>query len=251
MDDLGFGFAVCVSLIDFTDDGSLIRINIKSSVRSNLKAEPRVAAVGQTFFGVDFYSAPYLLRKLGGVILRHALEYAFHQNAGSIVRDILFCGQDTDAVLFQLCFVDRTVVPVSRKTVKLINEDTLKCVFVAVGNHFLELCAVICCAADGAVDIFADHRVPVCCGKFIADLELPFNGLLRLRMAGKAGINYYIHGVSSASYSLFIVYLPRCFLTNVRNSPTHRSAYRAADIRGDARANRDNRLCLYRSHRTS
>lgn len=134
-----------------------------------------------------------LLRKLHGVVFRHTFQNALHQDAGSVVRNILFGRQHPDTVLFQLCLIDGTVVPIPGKAVQLIHQNALKGVLVAVGDHPLKFGTVVRGATDGPVDIFSDNSIMIRLRIFIAHLELSLNGLLSLAVAGKAGVYYNIH----------------------------------------------------------
>ena len=139
-----------------------------------------------------------LLRKLHGIIFRHTFQNALHQDTGSVVRNILLGRQHPDTVLFQLRLVDGTVIAVAGKAVQLIYQNALKGVLVAVGDHPLKFGTVVRGAADGSIDIFSDNGIMIRLRIFIAHLELSFNGLLRLAVAGKAGVNDYIHTESSS-----------------------------------------------------
>ncbi len=162
-------------------------------------AKAGVAPVAQTLFCIDIHASPYLLGQLGGVIFGHAFQHALHQNAACVIADVFSCGNYTDAILFQLCLVDGAVIAVSGETVKLINQNALKCVLVAVGNHALELGPAVCGAALRTVNVFANHNMPIGPGVVIAGLKLPFDGLLGLAMTGIAGIDDNIHSLTSRS----------------------------------------------------
>jgi len=124
-----------------------------------------------------------LLRQLGGVVFRHTLQNAFHKNTGGIIGDVLSCRYNADTVLLELSLVDGAVIAVSGKAVKLIDNDGIEGVLIAVGDHSLELRTVVICAALCSVDALAYDGVAVVCGEFVAGLELTFNGLLALAVA--------------------------------------------------------------------
>ena len=157
-----------------------------------------------------------LLRKLHGVVFRHTFQNALHQDAGSVVRNILFGRQHPNTVLFQLRLVDSTVIAVAGKTVQLIYQNALKGVPVAVGDHPLKFGTVVRGAADGSIDILSDNGIMIRLRIFIAHLELSFNGLLRLAVAGKAGVNDYIHTESSSPIFIIVIRSP---VSNVPHIP--------------------------------
>ena len=197
-DDLRFRLAAGVALINLTDNGGFLLIHIEPPLGIDLEAQAGIAAVRQALFGIDGHTPMDLLRKLHGIIFRHTFQNALHQDAGSVVRNILLGRQHPDTVLFQLRLVDGTVIAVSSKAVQLIYQNALKGVPVAVGDHPLKFGTVVRGAADGSIDILSDNGIMIRLRIFIAHLELSFNGLLRLAVAGKAGVNDYIHTESSS-----------------------------------------------------
>ena len=82
----------------------------------------------------------------------------------------------------QPLFVDGDLHGISAEPVEGIDEDDLPFLrAVAVGKHLLKLCSVVIGAGHGAVDIRFDDTQAVALRKFVADAELPFNGLLDCR----------------------------------------------------------------------
>ena len=122
------------------------------------------------------------LRQLGGVV-PHTSQNAFHKNTGGIIGDVLSCRYNADTVLLELSLVDGAVIAVAGKAVKLIDNDIIEGVLVAIGNHPLELSSIVVGATLCAVDILAYDGIAVVCGEFVAGLELAFDRLLTLAMA--------------------------------------------------------------------
>ena len=215
-DDLRFRLAAGVALINLTDNGGFLLIHIEPPLAIDLEAQAGVAAIRQALFGIDSHTPMDLLRKLHGIIFRHTFQNTLHQDAGSVVRNILLGRQHPDTVLFQLCLVDGTVIAVAGKTVQLIYQNALKGVPVAVGDHPLKFGTVVRGAADGPVNIFSDNSIMIRLRIFIAHLELSLNGLLRLAVAGKAGVNDYIHTESSSPIFIIVIRSP---VSNVPHIP--------------------------------
>ena len=99
----------------------------------------------------------------------------------------------TRTPFFQLGFIDGAVIAVPGKAVKPIDQNALKGVLVAVGNHALELGPAVRGAALRPVNVLSDHDMAVVFGILIASLELSLDGLLGLTVAGIAGVNYNVH----------------------------------------------------------
>lgn len=72
---------------------------------------------------------------------------------------------------------------VSGKTVKLIDNDGIQCVFVTVCNQPLKLSTVVVGTALRPVNMHAYDGVAVVCREFIAGLKLAFIRLLPLTAA--------------------------------------------------------------------
>ena len=72
---------------------------------------------------------------------------------------------------------------VSGKAIKLIDNDGIEGVLVAVCNHPLKFGAVVIGAALCSVDVLTYDGVAVVCGEFVASFELTLNGLLTLAVA--------------------------------------------------------------------
>ena len=98
---------------------------------------------------------------------------------------------------FELGFIDGTVVTVSGEAVQLIDKDTLEGVLLTVLNHPLKIGSVVRCTTLRPIDVFSNHGVLMGLGVFVADFQLAFNRLLRLRVTGEPGIDDYIHFVTS------------------------------------------------------
>ena len=77
----------------------------------------------------------------------------------------------------------KTVIAVSGKAVKLIDNYGIKGVFIAVRDHPLELSTVVIGTALCSVNVLTYDGVTVVCGEFVAGLELTFNGLFTLAVA--------------------------------------------------------------------
>ena len=90
-DNIGNSFTGSIAMEDFADDLRLVLIHIKPTVGIHFLSQSGVAAVGQTLLCIDLHTAMDFLRKLHGIILRHAFQNTFNENTGGIVRDIFFC----------------------------------------------------------------------------------------------------------------------------------------------------------------
>ena len=72
--------------------------------------------------------------------------------------------------------------------------------FVAVGNHTLELGTAVRRAALRPVDVFANHDMSVVLGKLVAGLQLALNRLFRLAIAGISGVNDDVHSFTPSTF---------------------------------------------------
>ena len=90
-DDIGNCFTGGVAMEDLANDLRFVLIHIKPPFGIHFISQSGVAAVGQTLLCIDLHTAMDFLRKLHGIILRHALQNTFNENTRGIVRDIFFC----------------------------------------------------------------------------------------------------------------------------------------------------------------
>ena len=81
--------------------------------------------------------------------------------------------------------------------VQLIDKHTLEGVLLTVLDHPLKISPVVRRTALRPVDVLADHGVLMGLGVLVADLQLAFDRLLRLRVTGEPGVDDYIHVVTS------------------------------------------------------
>ena len=190
-----------VHLENLPNNSGPIRINVKTAFLVHIVAKARIAPVAQTLFGVNIHAPSYLLGQLRRIIFSHAFQHALHQNAAGIVTDIFPGGDHPDAVLFQLGLVDGAVIAVPGEAVKLVDKHALEDVFVAVGNHTLELGPAVRCTALRPVDVLTNHNMSVVLGKLVAGLKLALDGLFRLAVAGISGVNDDVHFFTPSSIS--------------------------------------------------
>ena len=177
----------------------------------HIVAKTRIAPIAQTLFGVDVHAPPYLLGQLRRVVFGHAFQHALHQNAAGVVADIFPGGDYPDTVLFQFGLVDGAVIAVPGEAVKLVDKNALEDVFVAVGDHTLELGPAVRRAALRPVDVFANHDMSIVLGELVAGLKLALDGLLRLAVAGISGVNDDVHSFTSSSIST-MAFFKRSFM---------------------------------------
>ncbi len=166
---------------------------MKTAIFVHKVTKTGITPVAQTLLGVYIHAASNFLRQFCRIVFSHALQHALHQNAAGVVADVFSGGNHPDTILFQLGLVDGAIVAIPGKAVKLVNENRFKNVFVAVRNHTLELRTAVGGAALCPVDVLSNYNMTVVFGVLIAGLKLAFNRLLRLAVAGIAGINYSIH----------------------------------------------------------
>ena len=96
----------------FVDDNFLI-----DNVETIQKDPARIIA-----FQIAFpHPSEYLLRKLGGIILVHAFQEAFQDDAFGTVGDIFHCRHELHAVFFERVFMDRRFILITRKSIKFVN----------------------------------------------------------------------------------------------------------------------------------
>ena len=197
LDNLRHSLSAGILFKNFPDDRSTLRINMKPSFFIHTVAKSRIAAVAQALLSIDVHTPANLLGKLCGVVFCHTFQNTFHQDAAGIIADVFPCGDHSHTVLFQFCLVDGTVISVAGKTVKLVNQNTLKGMLITVGNHPLELGAAVGGSALSAVNILSDNEIAIVFSILIAGMELSLNGLLSLAMTGVASIDDNIHCFAS------------------------------------------------------
>ena len=84
---------------------------------------------------------------------------------------------------FSFALLMGTVISVAGKTVKLVNQNTLKGMLFTVRNHPLELGATVGGSALGTVDVLPENEIAIVLGILIAGVELSLNRLLGLAVA--------------------------------------------------------------------
>ena len=227
-DNISHRLAAGVHLKNFLHDGSGVRVNLNMFLAVYTKAQRQIAACGKAFFGVDVHATPYLLREFDAVILCHSLQHGLHQHTRSIIGDVLTGGQHTDAVLFELGLVGGAVIAVAGKAVKLIDQYGLKELFVPVRNHAQKFRAVIGCAGNGTVNVFAYNGIAVAPCVLIALFQLSLNTLLCLAVRRVAGIDYNIHfgsSVDSLTIDRVAKYSSRCSASHFLYSYSARGSF--------------------------
>ena len=134
IDDVVQFFAVSVPIEHVSHDVRFKGVYHPSFVHDVI-AEESVTA-DEISFGQALTNTTFdLLGKLGGVILRHTFQYALNQDTACVVSDVLFCGEDAHAVLFEFCFVVCAVISVTSEAIQLIDENEVKGLFLAVFYH--------------------------------------------------------------------------------------------------------------------
>lgn len=186
-------FTGSISVENLTDDSCLIFIDVELSILVNFVAKPWIATVRKTLFGIELHTTIDLLDKLNRIVLGRTFQNTFDENTRSIVCDVLFGGEDTDAILFQLCLMDGAVIPVSGKTIQLIDQYKLDCFLFAILNHPLEAFTIIRCSALCSIYILSDYCIIVGFGIFITNTQLTFNRLFSLTVAGEPRIDNNIY----------------------------------------------------------
>lgn len=94
--------------------------------------------------------------------------------------------------MLEFVLVEGRIVTIAGKTIQLPDDDPLKLLFRSIGNHALEVRAVICHAGYGAVDVFTDNVYIIAFGILVAIPELTFDGLLPLAVRRETGIDYSV-----------------------------------------------------------
>ena len=194
-------FAVGVHLKDFADYRRGIFINLKVPILINLEAQRNASAGAKAFWGVYIQAAPDFLWKLRTVIFGHSLKNALNKNPACILWNVLASAEDANAIFLELLLVYGAIIPISRETVKLIDENALKGLFPAILNHPQKFGAVVVGASQSPIDIFPDNRIAITFCIFIAGFQLSLNTLFCLTVWGKPGIYDYIHTSSPLSIS--------------------------------------------------
>ena len=156
-------------------------------------AERDSAAVLFAFKSIFTEAALNVLRKVGGVVFRHALNHRFQDYALGSVGDILLDGDKTHAIFAQSVAVESRIIAVSGEPVQLPDEDDVEQLFCAVGNHTLKVGAVVCFSRESSVYIFADDFYSVVFSVSPAISDLPFDTLFSLIIARIPSVNYCFH----------------------------------------------------------
>lgn len=93
------------------------------------------------------------------------------------------------------------IVPIADEAVELVDDNILKCPFLRVRNHALEVRSIVALSGQGAVDIFAHDGQSFLLREIVANAKLPFNALFVLHVGRKARIYYGVLHVLTSFFS--------------------------------------------------
>ena len=165
----------------FIDDILLVLDNI---------SERRDAARGVAFEPTLPQAAVDLLPQILRIIFVEAFDDRLKEFAFGCIGDILHRRDQTDAVIGELLAVDDRLIHIAGKPIEFVNDDDAPLSSFVVREHLLKCRAVVVRSRGGAVDVFVHHKEIVLFRILLADVELTFDGLLRLRIARITGIDY-------------------------------------------------------------
>ncbi|EQB20061.1 hypothetical protein UNSWDHB_2647 [Dehalobacter sp. UNSWDHB] len=137
-----------------------------------------------------------LLRKIDGVVFRGSLQHSFKNDTFGVVADILHRGQHLHARPLQCVFINCAVIAVPREAIELIDDHIIEGVLLRVGDHALEIGAIVRPSRKRAIYVFADDRVTFAGGVFVADTKLAIYALFVLRVRRKPRVYYRVQYVS-------------------------------------------------------
>ena len=186
MDDLGLSLSANVPLKHLPDDGSTLWVDLELLVRSGTITERAIAAGALALRGTDPQAPADVLGELEGVILRHALQHAFQNDAFRGVRDAFGGVYDFDAVLLAAVLVERDLFLVAPHAVHFPEDQYSGAQSFQFPQHQLELVPVVVGAGHGPVRVFLDDGVAIGLGPALRLGPLALDGLLPLAVAGIA-----------------------------------------------------------------
>lgn len=94
--------------------------------------------------------------------------------------------------MLELVLVEGRIVTIAGKAIQFPDDNPLKLLFRSIGDHALEVRAVICHAGYGTVDVFPDDVYIIALGILVAVPELTFDGLLPLAVRRETGVDYSV-----------------------------------------------------------
>lgn len=188
--------------MDKADDPGFVLVDLVLLIHDAV-AERGEAAEAQALLGVLPHPATDILGKLAGIFLCHGLQDRLQQHALAAVADALSNGQDAHAVRAQFLFVDRAIVPVAGKAIKLPHEHKIKSVLRAVRNHALELRPRLGVSpGQRPVAVFADNAVSALLRVFAAFGKLAVYGLVILPGGRIPGVDHDVGKIQIIHKSL-------------------------------------------------
>ena len=151
------------------------------------------ATVKFTFEGIFCHASCDLFGQFRRVILCHAFQYRFQNNAFCTFGDGFGSRYDTDIVFLQRSFVSCRVKAVSGKPIQFPNDDHIETLLSAIFDHSLKLGPIVGFSRYRSVNVCANNfntvLFCVCC----ILTQLTFNGFLTLRIRGIPRINNTSH----------------------------------------------------------
>lgn len=209
--DLFGGIAVRAHLEHFLDDGRGGFIDFEFMVY-DLIPEGHRSAVPLALEGVLLEAALDVLREVGRIEFRHAFEEAFEDDALGAVRDVLFGGHDTHAVLAEGVAVEGGIVTIAGKAIELPDEDDVKQLLRAVLYHTLKVGTVVRLGRKCPVYVLPDDLQIVILGILRALPDLPLDAFLSLIVRAIPRVNNCLHSdiIEYDIYFCAIQMLVRC-----------------------------------------
>ena len=177
-----------VLLKDIPHGGSPGRVDDILLVLVHGKAKGAGTANSLALQGAFPHTAPHLLGQFGGVVFGKGFHQAlYNDTAGTF--NVGFCSiEQLHAVVAELLFIDDAVIPGAGNAVCFPADHIVEHPFPGIGNHLLELRAVVRLAGDMPVNVFVQNDHAVDTGVGLAVPALTLNGLLRLMTAAAVAV---------------------------------------------------------------
>ena len=176
-------------LVDVSHDFCFILVDYNLFVFHSISVYQRTSCI-VALLSCFIHSTAHLLGKLCGIVFGVAFKHRFKNDAFGGVRDVLCCGYKLHAIVLQGFLMYGGIILVSRKAVKLIDQNVIPLTLCAVLDHALKVCSVIIRTRHSPINIgVKDQNIMASC-VFLTYAELSFNGLLSLVITGITCINY-------------------------------------------------------------
>ena len=151
--DFHIAVASCLHFICLDNPLGLYGIQVIFSGFIDPVADRRNAAVMKAFICSFFFSFLNFSSQISGIVFRHPFQNGFQDDALWTAVDVFQNGHKTDPALFELSFIECTVITIPAEPIKLMDDYQVTGIFFDIRKHLLKRWAIISCSGSCLITI--------------------------------------------------------------------------------------------------